>query len=314
MITVQQADAGERADVVLGRRIAEVSRRAARKLGLRGHLFIDGQRAAPSVRVAAGQLVELRIACADPDEAHPAVEILAVTESFVYVDKPARLHTHKLRPGDPWTAADAVAREFPECAAVEPVLEGGAIHRLDRDTTGVLGFARTQAARSRARAAFSKGEVRKFYFAVSRRPSSWPPTSPFCAPSDLPLPTVPPLAAIAPVRAQALEIAAPLGRASAETVRVASDGLSARSIVWPLRWTPKHMLCLIELVTGRRHQARVHLAWVGAPIVGDARYDRVGKSPLFLHSLGLDLSGAIEGESPIWAPLHAPWDDLSAAD
>ena len=124
-------DVGERADVVLARRVPALTRRVARALALRGRLRVDGRPAPPSTRVALGQTLRLQLgAPSAPPPGEP--RIVATSDRFVYVDKPSGWHTHRLRPDDPPSVADAVARTHPECASASTdVREGGALHRLD---------------------------------------------------------------------------------------------------------------------------------------------------------------------------------------
>lgn len=283
-------DAGARADVVLGRRLPHVSRRVARELGLAGHLSVDGRRAPPSHRVTAGERLELAVPRA-PELVVDGPELLASTEAFVYVAKPAGLHTHRLRPGDPPALADWVAARFPECAAAGlDAREGGAVHRLDRDTSGVVAFARRRDAFLAARAAFAEARVGKHYMAVTTCPfdHAWPPApGPWLT-----------------VSGDAVDVRAPLGPGSGrERVVVRPDGQPAHTRVAPVSPPGARRLWSLELYTGRRHQARVHLAWLGLPIVGDALYGGDPGPRLYLHALRLDLSQAVAGEQPITAPL-----------
>lgn len=310
-------DAGARADVVLGRHIAGLSRRAARRLALAGALRIDDRPAPASHVVAAGErLVLLLDTCAI---APPELALLAVTDDFVYVDKPADVHTHRLGPDGPPTLADAVALRFPECASASAdPREGGAIHRLDRGTSGVTVFARSAAAWHRGRLAIADTRARKLYVALVRapHPMRWPPRADvvvvrdvapaWWSTTDLPQPQ-----SVSPVR---LDL--PLGRgADRGAVAVRDDGRPTRCDIIPLASsdTPQadgttRALVAVALGRGYRHQIRVHLAWLGLPIEGDARYgaalpgDTTGAAGLALHCALLDLSACCPGEQPVAAP------------
>lgn len=290
--TAGPADAGLRADIVLGRRLPGVSRRVARELALAGRLTIDGRRAPPSHRVRPGERLSLTVASA-PSATTREPTVLAATANFVYVDKPAGLHTHRLRPTDPPALADWVAARFPECAtASADPREGGAVHRLDRGTSGVVAFARTIEAWTAARAAFTAGDVGKRYLAVTTCPPGhpWPP----------------PAGPWLTVAADALEICAPLGPgAGPDRVAVRPDGQPARTRVAPDSAPGPRRRFVLDLLTGRRHQARVHLAWLGLPIVGDDLYGGPPAPRLCLHALALDLSAAVPGETPVYAPVPA---------
>ncbi|MFY0533024.1 pseudouridine synthase [Nannocystis pusilla] len=217
--------------------------------------------------------------------------MLVATDAFVYVVKPAGLHTHRLRPDDPPALADRVAVLFPECAGAGlDAREGGAVHRLDRGTSGVVAFARTRAAFVAARDAFAAARVGKHYMAVTTCPFDhvWPP---------------PPDAWIAPVSATAIEVRAPLGPGfGRDRMAVRRTGQTALTRVEPQGPPGPRRLWSLELATGRRHQARVHLAWLGLPILGDELYGGELADRLYLHALRLDLSAAIAGELPVTAP------------
>lgn len=277
-------DEGERADVVLGRALPKMSRRLAKKMGLEGRLRIDGRRARPSSRVAAGMTIEIEI---EDGGEPPELEVLAQDEHFVFVAKPSGVHTHGLRPGEHDTLSHAVSLRYPECAAASPdAREGGAVHRLDRDTSGVVAFARSPQAYARARQAFTEGSVGKRYRAVCC--GVWPPRAPDDALTGW-------LVQAEHDGEPALAIRAPLGRGpSTQTVAVRLDGQRATTTIWPVSHDPTQTLVRVglSLSTGRRHQARVHLSYVGLPIAGDPLYGGRAGSRLFLHALCLDLRQA----------------------
>jgi 23S rRNA pseudouridine1911/1915/1917 synthase len=311
-------DVGERADVVLGRRVATLSRRAARALALGGALRCNGKRVPPSQRVALGDRLELAITPSVTMLETPRV--LAVSDAFVYVAKPSGLHTHRLRPDQPAALADLVAALHPECALASPEpREGGALHRLDRGTSGVVAFARSRVAWDAGRAAITDARSVKLYAAlcITEAAPSWPPRA---GPELVPAPA-PPLPADLP-RPQAmapLRLSLLLGRgASRDTVAVRADGRTTESIIVPLASAAvpdggERVLVALRLLEGHRHQARVHLAWLGMPIEGDARYGP-GPGALALHCSALDLSACCPGEQRVDAPvppsLRARLDEL----
>jgi 23S rRNA pseudouridine1911/1915/1917 synthase len=310
-VVVDEDDVGERADVVLARRVPELSRRVARALALEGKLRVDERAAPPSRRVALGETLRLELgdAHADP-EGEP--RIVAVTDAFVYVDKPAGWHTHRLRPDDPPSIADAVARVHPECAtASAEAREGGAIHRLDRETTGVVAFARSPAAWAAGRAAIGDPATTKLYVALGRG-RTWPPAAADVRPTDPPADW--PATAPRPAIVEAWSITAPLGRgADPSRVAVRADGVAAHTIVVPIASgltddavARRRIAFVVRLRSGHRHQARVHLAHLGWPIVGDARYDCLGgvqAGPLLLHCACIDLSVRCPGEPRVEVEL-----------
>ncbi len=318
----QSEDVGRRADVIAGQRMPGVSRRSARKMGLRGHLLVNGNVAAPSTRLMDGDILEL--AWLAPTPAF-ALDVLATSPRFVYAYKPAGVHTHRLRPDQPVALADMVVEQFPECRnTADDPREYGATHRLDRDTSGVVVFARSRRAWEQARESFRQRTVCKYYVAVCQPTTdTWPPEPPdgahwWMRTSDANLAADPVFAdcltavtvpGVQPllIRPQASQVVAPLGHgATRSEVGVRDDGIDAQTTLQPLARSGSRMLMGLTLETGHRHQARVHLAWLGFPIVGDPLYGSDGPR-LCLHAIGIDLSTAVPGEQVVTAKLPMPF-------
>lgn len=319
---VEDEDAGERADVVLGRRIPALSRRLARNLARDGKLRIDGRRSPPSTRVSVGARLELDLDLGPEHEPTGAelepLEVLALTERFVYVRKPPGVHVVALTPAQPGVLATAVATRFPECAAasVDP-REGGAVHRLDLPTSGVVAFARSRDIWLQARAGFADERVAKHYLAVSIcTDDNWPPPLPEGGLRGWiePGPAHAFAESLAPIvdfdladriERAPIRIRAALGRDGPQRSCVSLDGRRASTIVQPLAQSNGYVLSHLLLETGCRHQARVHLAWIGRPIRGDSVYGQVAErmrpSSIALHAFALDLSAVFADEGAILA-------------
>jgi 23S rRNA pseudouridine1911/1915/1917 synthase len=233
------------------------------------------------------------------------------------------VHTHRLRPDDPPALADAVAQVHAECAdASDDPREGGAVHRLDQGTSGVVAFARSRHAWRRAREHINSPEVEKLYLARSVPPQvslpnlvSWPPPSTWAHPDPTPLPHLPAwLSARVPRAANpATVVRAPLASQGPRVV-VRVDARGATSVVWPLaQANDGAWLLLVALRSGARHQARVHLATLGVPVVGDPLYGphtgpwaarSAPSERLYLHALVLDLGRAEHTPMRVEAPVE----------
>jgi 23S rRNA pseudouridine1911/1915/1917 synthase len=322
---VAEEDAGERADVVLGRRIPALSRRLARSLARAGKLRIDGRRSAPSTRVGVGARLELDLDLGPEHEQDSSeleqLDVLALTDRFVYVRKPAGVHVVALTPAQPGVLATVVAARFPECAAasIDP-REGGAVHRLDLPTSGVVAFARSREIWLQARAGFADERVAKHYLAVSIAPEhdDWPPQLPEGGlrgwiepgPANPLTESLVRIVEIDPthqLERTPIRVRAALGRAGQERSCVSLDGRRASTVVHPLARINGYVLSHLLLETGCRHQARVHLAWIGRPILGDSTYGLAGESErtrassIALHAFALDLSAVFTGEETVFA-------------
>ena len=299
---VGESDAGERADVVLSRHHPQLSRRVAKRLALEGKLRIDGHKAKPSDRVRAGEELSLRLPSSDAPPLE--LDLLRESDDFIYVHKPSGVHTVALRPDEPGCLATAVARAFPQTReASEDPRESGAAHRLDQATSGVVAFAKTREAWLAARELFDQRKVIKDY--IARSSHAWEPKLPEGALASWFEDFEPPEALIDLPCADgpALRIRAPLGRGeSRDQVAVRLDGQRATTL---LQRTTRGNCARLRLVTGLRHQARVHMAWVGLPIDGDTRYGGLEAPRLMLHAYQLDLSAGFENERPVCAPPDA---------
>lgn len=293
-----------RADVWLAG-VLGVSRREAQRLLLegavrreQGPLVRKGDSLAPddTLLVTRKEGAESAIV-AEPDA---PLLILFADAHLVVVDKPARVPTHPLRPGERGTAANAAVARYPELAQIGPAREAGVVHRLDAGTSGLLCFARTQAAYESMRSAFSSGQVRKEYLALCL---GAPPDDGSCG------------FAIAHT-----------GRSSAKVSVVTEEGgvdarrvLSARTDYRVERRYPGCALVRAVTHTGRMHQIRAHMAALGFPLAGDALYreeeahavDPTSLDHPFLHAALLELAHPATGERlTLRAPLPDELEDV----
>ena len=281
--TAGAGEDGRRLDQVVAERCS-CSRADASRFIDAGNVRYRGQRSRGGVRVESGAEIDIDV----PDTldkrpvAEPApLEILLEDESVVAVNKPANMPTHPLRVGERGTLANAIAARFPECAdASDDVREGGAAHRLDTDTSGVILFARSHEAWSALRGAFGSGQVNKEYLAL----------------------------VVGHPRAQVIDAA--LAHAG-KRVRVRDDGQAATTTISVLEQGEEVALIRAITSTGRMHQVRAHLAHVGHPLVGDVLY---GGPPAptghLLHAWKIDFPHpktgkrlSVEARSPAWSKV-----------
>lgn len=190
--------------------------------------------------------------------------ILFVDDAIVVVDKPPGMPSVPARnPADPPDVARRLSGTLPSARGWPE-----AVHRLDRDTSGLLLLARSPAARAALGRAFERGLVEKRYLALVR---GGPP-----APAGLiHLPIAPD-----PLRPPAQRPCATLGRRATTRWRTLPADTGAEGVT----------LVELEPVTGRSHQLRVHLAWLGCPVLGDRLYGGAaggGGRRLWLHAARL---------------------------
>jgi 23S rRNA pseudouridine1911/1915/1917 synthase len=279
--------AGERLDRFLARALP-ASLERARALAREGRVRIRGKACSPLRRLSGGETVEVRLpppraASAGGRGGGPALAVLHDAGGVLVVDKPAGLPVEPGGPSAPGvtTLAAGLGRFDVEGRAVP-----GLPHRLDRDTSGCLMLARSDAALGALKAAFGRGEVEKEYLA---------------------------LVAGAPPDEGALDT--PYGRDPRDprrfTTRVASPR-RARLRFRVERRLAGAALLRVRLETGRTHQIRVQLAEAGWPVLGDAVYGRpspaIGRQAL--HAVRLAFPSPAGPRVEVSAPLP---DDLRRA-
>jgi 23S rRNA pseudouridine1911/1915/1917 synthase len=276
------------------------SRAEVQALIVAGSVLVDGAAVAKSRRLVQGEHVEL---LAEPEPERPPepeqVPVAVVYEDadVLVVDKPAGLVVHPGAGHPGGTLVNGLLGRFPEIREVGDPLRPGIVHRLDRDTSGLLLVARTQPAYERLVAMLAARSVGRRYAALV-----WGVPD---APRGV--------------------VDAPIGRSQRTPTRMAvrEGGRDARTGYETRRAfdDPKVALLACTLETGRTHQIRVHLAAIRHPVVGDPAYGGVRPGLAigrpFLHAERLALEhpvtgAALELSSPLPPDLGAVLDELDA--
>ncbi|HEX2104052.1 MAG TPA: RluA family pseudouridine synthase [Solirubrobacteraceae bacterium] len=285
-LTASAEDAGARLDAFLAGPLG--SRARAQRLIEDGAVRVDGAVVPKRHRVSAGETVTVEEPPEPPAAAPVAAAEFAVPfqdEHLLVVDKPAGVVVHPARGHAVGTLAQALA-------GVTGGGEGGRagiVHRLDRDTSGLLVVARTPEAHRRLKAALQARDVAREYLAlVEGRP---------------------------PARRGTID--APIGRDRRVRTRMSTDTDDPREAVTHFeieRALPGTTLLRVRLETGRTHQIRAHLLAIGHPVAGDPEYGRPGLLGLerqFLHAARLAFAHPFTGEAvEVVSPLPG---DLVAA-
>ncbi len=273
-LEVSAAEAGQKLLQFLERRLHRGVPRAALLRCIRtGQVRVDGGRRKPFDRLEAGQIV--RVPPLDPGEARAPLavagelRVLFENEEVIAVAKPAGLAAHP-GTGHGDSVDSRLKARFAD-ASFAPAL----VHRLDRDTSGLLLAAKTHAALRRLTTDFREGRTRKTYLAWVR--GTWPEDG-------------------ETLLEDRLEKRGGPGR---ERVRT-GGGKIALARVAPLLVGQEESLLAVRLLTGRTHQIRVQLAARGHAVLGDAKYGTPDPGGLHLHSLALDVPGLALNCPPPW--------------
>jgi 23S rRNA pseudouridine1911/1915/1917 synthase len=279
-------DAGARLDAFLAEPLG--SRARAQRLIEAGHVLVDGRAAPKRHRLSAGELVTVDepVQAPAPDVPDAPYAVPYSDEYLLVVDKPAGVVVHPARGHRTGTLAQALS---PIAAGGEDAARAGIVHRLDRDTSGLLVVARSDAAYAELQRMLREREITREYLAlVEGRPSARTGT-----------------------------IEAPLGRDRRVRTRMSTDTADGRTAVTHFeteRVLEGYTLLRVRLETGRTHQIRAHLKAIGHPVVGDPEYGHAGLLGLprqFLHAERLAFDHPVTGE-PIDVRSPLP-EDLRAA-
>ncbi|WP_181708603.1 RluA family pseudouridine synthase [Chthonobacter rhizosphaerae] len=257
--------AGQRLDKALAGLFPSVSRSRLKALVEEGHLMLDGVPVSdPSRKAKAGAVVDLRLPPAEPAE--PVAEdipldVVYEDEHLIVIDKPAGLVVHPAAGNWTGTLVNALIHHCGESlSGIGGVRRPGIVHRLDKDTTGLMVVAKTDRAHKGLAAQFADhgrtGPLERAYLALV-----WGSPEPFRGTID-----------------------APLGRSNTDRTKIAVLRTGGREAIthyevaerFPAEAGRNAVASLVEchLETGRTHQIRVHMTAAGHPLVGDQDYGR----------------------------------------
>ena len=292
--------AGQRFDQALARLFPEYSRSRLTQWIKEGHALLDERPARPRDTVMDGQRVRLDVVEEPRTDVGPEdlpLSIVYEDAALIVVNKPAGLVVHPGAGNRAGTLQNALLHHAPELASLP---RSGLVHRLDKDTSGLLAVARTLEAHTRLVAALQAREFEREYVAV-----------------------------VNGVMTGGGTVDAPLGRHATDRLRmsVREDGREAVTHYRVLQRYRAHTQVSVQLETGRTHQIRVHLTHIRYPIVGDPVYGRRLNLPpaaaprlkdalqgfrrQALHARRLGLAHPVTGEQLHWeAPLPQDLQEL----
>jgi 23S rRNA pseudouridine1911/1915/1917 synthase len=281
--TAEQED--ERLDVFLADRFPDVSRSQIKRLIKSQAVTVNDQPSKPSYRVEPGDRITVHLPEEKEEPIRPEeipLDIVYEDDHMLAVNKPAGMVVHPGAGHSSGTLVNALLAYLPAIADVGGLERAGIVHRLDKDTSGVLLVAKDPDVLSALQRQFKRRQVRKSYLALVED-QVYPPEG---------------------------IIEAPVGRdrKRRKQMSVRRSGRPSVTQYRVIESFPEHSLLEVRPHTGRTHQVRVHLAWMGYPLVGDRTYgrrrQRLLKQRHFLHAQEIEITHPVSGESlTVTAPL-----------
>jgi len=271
------SDAGERLDKYVAQKVPSLSRSRIQQLILEGLVTVNGVSVKASCRLQQGDEIVARIAPSEEVKLVPQripLNVIYEDEDLLVVDKPAGMVVHPAHGHQDGTLVNALLARYPDLP-VDEDNRPGIVHRLDKDTSGLIIAAKNEDARRNLQHQFKEGGVDKLYLALVE-------------------------GKVEPRRGM---IDAPLGRDAKHRKRMAVVRRRGREAVTEyqvLEYLEEYTLLEVRPRTGRTHQLRVHLAFIGHPVVGDRVYgyrkQRLGLKRQFLHAQRLGFHLPSSGE------------------
>lgn len=270
---------GMRLDKALTEAMPDLSRMQWQRLIKEGRVLVNGLEARPSQRLSGGEQIMADIPEAVESDLLPEaieLDIRYEDSDIIIVNKPAGMVVHPGTGHDSGTLVNALLAHCTDLAGIGSTKRPGIVHRLDKDTSGLLVVAKNDKAQHDLQAQFKERTVGKKYLALVHGQIQ-PPSALIDAPIGRD-----------PKQRKKMSVIAP-GSPRATSARARSAQTAYKGLTYYQDYT----LVECNLHTGRTHQIRVHLAYIGYPIVGDTVYGRRKQTlPLkrhFLHAAELTI-------------------------
>ena len=281
---------GERLDLVLGQALSGLSRSAAQKLMENGLVTCGGRAVKKNARVQAGDLVSVTLPDPEPAEARPEnipLDVVFEDDDIIVINKPRGMVVHPAPGHADGTLVNALLYHCGSgLSGIGGVIRPGIVHRIDKDTSGLLVAAKNDAAHAALSSQLADHSLSRVYRAV------------VCG----------------RLRDDEGTIDAPIGRHPTDRKRMTVTEKNSRPAVTHYRVLARYngytyVECRLE--TGRTHQIRVHMAHIGHPLLGDTVYGRKkpekGLVGQCLHAIRLELIHPATGQPMTFDAPLPPW-------
>ena len=290
---VKQEEQGKRLDVYVTNQISDITRTSAQRQIEQGNILVNGKKQKASYKVIEGDVISLEKV--EPREIELKaqdipVDIIYEDNDIIVVNKPKGMVVHPANGNPDGTLVNAIMAICKgSLSGIGGEIRPGIVHRLDKDTSGLLIVAKNDLAHVNMSEEIKRHEVKKTYIALVR----------------------------GVVKENEATIDMPIGRSNSDRKKmtVTKNGKNAVTHIKVLKRYDKYTLLEINIETGRTHQIRVHLAHIGYPVIGDYIYSN-GKNEFgvvgqCLHAKSLEFKHPITGkEMKLEAPLPKYFEDI----
>lgn len=262
IIVVEEMD-GERLDAMVAEQVEQLSRSVVKSLINDGQVLVNGARQKASYHVREGDEITIEIPQPQVLELNPRdipLEIIYQDEDLAVINKPKGLVVHPAHGNWDYTLVNALLFHIKDLSGINGQIRPGIVHRLDKDTSGVMVVAKNDAAHRSLAAQIKEHSIKREYIALVH----------------------------GIIKENLGTIDAPIGRSKTDRKKMAviADGRPAVSKYQVLERYHNYSLVKVELLTGRTHQIRVHFAYIKHSVVGDPLYGS-GKKHFNLDSQAL---------------------------
>ncbi|MDI9480259.1 MAG: RluA family pseudouridine synthase [Bacillota bacterium] len=268
---------GERLDAFLAETVADLSRTAVKELITNGQVLVDGKSRKPSYRIKEGEeilitLPEARQVAIVPQDL--PLEIIYQDQDIAVVNKPKGMVVHPAHGNWDGTMVNALLYHIKDLSGINGEIRPGIVHRLDKDTSGVMVVAKNDQAHRNLAEQIKEHTIKREYQALVH----------------------------GMIKENLGSIEAPIGRSRTDRKKMAviADGKLALSRYRVLERFQNYTLVQVTLLTGRTHQIRVHFSYIKHPVVGDPVYGpakhHLGMESQALHACRLGFNHPRTGE------------------
>lgn len=282
---IQAPKEAGRVDLYLAGAFPELSRSRIQNMLKSGEITVDGKEAKPNLKLAGGEQIRLAIKKTVPLSVEPeeiALDILYEDKDIIVVNKPQGMVVHPAAGHYKGTLVNALLHHCNDLSGINGIMRPGIVHRIDKDTSGVLVVAKNDAAHQGLVAQWKKHSIKRLYIALLHGVLS----------------------------EGAGIVDAPIGRSHKDRKKMAVDPQKGRTAITHYQVLERftaYTLVQLRLETGRTHQIRVHMSYLGHPVAGDPVYGpKKSRLPLMGQALHAQVLGFNHPLTGRWLEYSTP--------